>query len=1527
MKRSIITLVFAFVSSIVLAQTTTENYVKSTTYKKAVKTQSEIDALIDDDKIESVTYLDGLGRPKQSIVKQAGGHKQHIVVPVFYDGYGRQVEDYLPMQSLVTGSTALDYIDNVTLIASQKTHYNSKYPGEWANVSDVNAFSKKHFENSPLNRVLEQGAPGEDWKVDEASDTDHTIKFDYQLNAVSDHVILFDVTFINSNTEDPELGYDGYYSANELYKTITRDENWQPGQTYDEEHTVEEFTNAKGQLVLKRTYNKRTDNNIVSLEILDTYYVYDDFDNLTYVLSPEGSETILDINNNIDQTVLEKFGYQYRYDHRNRLVEKKIPQKGWEYIVYDKLDRPVLAQDANMRANDEWLFTKYDAFDRVAYTGIFVSTGTRAVVQNAVDTQIGSLNETRESVSLSIPNYGNTKVYYSSDVYPESFESVLTVNYYDDYSWDTENAYQASYDLDLSSGMSLTNNLVEKTLNFTAWNTGFTTDNTIVDDGYIQWTIKEADKNVTIGLTKTTASLTYHRNEIEYGICTTGIGNNYRVYVYENGVNIQIPATYYVEDDVFRVLRSGDQIYYYKNDVIFHASSVSTTSELMGYGSFLQQDAAAEDVFIGYSSMNQPFAQDVTGLATGSKVRTLGEDKWTTSEMYYDVKGRSIQSTAINAYLDATDRTSSKLDFTGKTIKTHTTHQTGSQTPVVTIDQFTYDHADRLSRQEQRVNNEETELITRNHYDEFGQLEMKQVGGELNIDLNYANTAGVSIVNNVITKTASGSNWGVAGLSTQNGIAEDGYLSFTTMDSNKGFMAGLSYTDPNLGFSSIKYAIYITYGGDVNIYESGVPKGIKTTHVPGDTFTVERRGSTIYYYKNGEHFYTSETAATTATMYGDVAIASSNTRIKDLSIYNLNGALQEVDYTYNVRGWLKDINNVDNLYATGNDLFALKLNYNKKDNTNSTSLYNGNISEIFWNTRTYDASTSESQIKRGYSYEYDALNRLLEANFDKTSGVNQNVLFDLSGVTYDKNGNIQTLARTGVDDLGIYQSDMDNLTYNYDGNQLTNVVEAGDNTIGFKQLAIQNNDYTYDANGNMITDKNKDITSIEYNHLNLPTIVKFGTANTKKITYIYDATGLKLKKIVTDNTNTTTTQYRGNYIYENDGLKFFSHPEGYVEPVGKSFGYVYQYKDHLGNIRLSYSDTSGDGSINPNLEIIEENNYYPFGLKHKGYNSVISANSNSVASKFKYNGKELQDELGLDWYDYGARMYDPSLARFMTVDMATEIMKQYSPYVYSFNSPLMFQDKDGNFPTLAITDPDPPTGLTSGKKIDMTGAPKGSPKTAQGFPRNGRWFWKQMAKKYPEMFSAKNKALIKANQAPMVDPKWVEFNPSHSGYMKDKLVHHHQGQGRFAVGIPKKAHQKFFSKLHHRTGGNSRNFYRSTMRWLNRVSGILVIADFFSKSPESLGSLFKQSSGGLVEGDIYKNLDGGYFSMSDRKLKKDEDGNVIYATATITLYRDYRFNKETKKYEGVGEYDKATMEQYRGDRARVKYEKIINGVY
>ena len=215
----------------------------------------------------------------------------------------------------------------------------------------------------------------------------------------------------------------------------------------------------------------------------------------------------------------------------------------------------------------------------------------------------------------------------------------------------------------------------------------------------------------------------------------------------------------------------------------------------------------------------------------------------------------------------------------------------------------------------------------------------------------------------------------------------------------------------------------------------------------------------------------------------------------------------------------------------------------------------------------------------------------------------------------------------------------------------------------------------------MITDANKGITTdITYNHLNLPTKITFATGN---LQYVYDATGIKLeKKVVENGKSDLYTKYGGIYIYEKTGtetdlLKFLSQPEGYIAYNSGTFDYIYQYKDHLGNVRLSYGDANNDGVVNTN-EIVEENNYYPFGLKHKGYNgNVVLGKGNASGQKYKYNGKELQDELGLNMYDYGARNYDPALGRWMNIDPMAERYFGATPYNYVLNSPLNSIDPDG----------------------------------------------------------------------------------------------------------------------------------------------------------------------------------------------------------------------------------------------------------
>ena len=389
--------------------------------------------------------------------------------------------------------------------------------------------------------------------------------------------------------------------------------------------------------------------------------------------------------------------------------------------------------------------------------------------------------------------------------------------------------------------------------------------------------------------------------------------------------------------------------------------------------------------------------------------------------------------------------------------------------------------------------------------------------------------------------------------------------------------------------------------------------------------------------------------------------------------------LQKIDYAYNIRGWLTEINKTAALQQNidPKDLFAFKINYNKVDGdvTVAKALYNGNIAETFW------SSDSDGGFIRSYGYMYDNLNRLKDATYQKPGNANPLPKSYDENLTYDKNGNIKTLLRKGDIDGALPANGIDNLTYTYgiNTNKLLNVLDNSNNTSGFNDINKIGDDYAYDANGNLITDKNKDITGITYNHLNLPSKITF--AATGNIVYIYNAAGQKVKKIVTSTTpaSVVTTDYLAGFQFKDNILQFFPVAEGYVKNTvinsANNYSYVFNYTDHLGNIRLSYSDANKNGTIAA-AEIIEESNYYPFGLKHNGYNPP-NGGGNSEGQKYKYNGKELQDELGLNFYDYGARNYDPALGRWMNIDPHSENYYSISSYVSFANNPVSFVDPTG----------------------------------------------------------------------------------------------------------------------------------------------------------------------------------------------------------------------------------------------------------
>lgn len=177
--------------------------------------------------------------------------------------------------------------------------------------------------------------------------------------------------------------------------------------------------------------------------------------------------------------------------------------------------------------------------------------------------------------------------------------------------------------------------------------------------------------------------------------------------------------------------------------------------------------------------------------------------------------------------------------------------------------------------------------------------------------------------------------------------------------------------------------------------------------------------------------------------------------------------------------------------------------------------------------------------------------------------------------------------------------------------------------------------------------------------------------------------------------HTTVRYYFNGFEYDNSkDLNLIHMDEGVIKVSSSATVFQYEYflKDHLGNTRIAFVDNSGSPSLTQSID------YYPFGLAFD--NQCISGTDN----KYLYNGKELQDELNLDWYDYGARFYDPQIGRFTTADPLSQFS---SPYNYVGNNPIKSIDPTGLW-SVTFTDPDDIAAVCAAYGIGQGGSNQSS---------------------------------------------------------------------------------------------------------------------------------------------------------------------------------------------------------------------------
>ncbi|WP_051882852.1 RHS repeat protein [Chryseobacterium formosense] len=471
---------------------------------------------------------------------------------------------------------------------------------------------------------------------------------------------------------------------------------------------------------------------------------------------------------------------------------------------------------------------------------------------------------------------------------------------------------------------------------------------------------------------------------------------------------------------------------------------------------------------------------------------------------------------------------------------------------------------------------------------------------------------------------------------------------------------------------------------------SGTPKQVVTRHKRLDT-DVERLITENFTYDHQnrvlEHTHQVDGNAVEYLAQNEYNELS-QLKSKKVGGTSAGNGLQTVDYKYNIRGWMTGINDPNDL--SGGDLFGYKIKYNQVEgqqmpNNDFSGLlvqpkYNGNIAEVDWRTNT----TVGDNLRR-YSYVYDGLNRLRAGFYQRDDNPTAKEYFEK--IDYDLNGNITNLKRSASKDGNAFASTIDNLSYVYENNNQSNrlitVTDSSQDYRGYPDtsgIAI-----TYDLNGNMKKHEDRGILQIDYNFLNLPNYTMFNEGLSLRsgvirnnLNYLYRADGVKLKKTykyapydpwgTATQLETKTTEYLDGFQYEGQGLslggpkggsaglitslQFVPTSEGYYDFVKNK--YIYNYADHLGNTRLSYFH-NGSG-----VEVLEENNYYPFGLKHEGYNALAG----NPGYQYKYQGQELQ-ETG--FYSFKYREYMPDVGRFIQLDPLSEKFPYNSTYAIQEN--------------------------------------------------------------------------------------------------------------------------------------------------------------------------------------------------------------------------------------------------------------------